>query len=110
VIWSELLGLENVGTNENFFRLGGHSLLAAKLMNRVREAFQAELPLQLLFKEPTIAGLAREIESARKVGGGIKLPPIRPYPRRSTMPLSLSQEGNTLRLQLAPKCPSSTFR
>ena len=104
VIWSELLGLENLGTQENFFRLGGHSLLAAKLMNRVREAFQVELPLQVLFNEPTIAGLAREIESSRREGGGIKLPPIRSFPRNRTMPLSFSQEGNSLRLQIAPTC------
>ena len=104
VIWSELLGLENVGTQENFFRVGGHSLLAAKLMNRVREAFQAELPLHILFKAPTIAGLAREIELFRQEGGSVKAPPIQPYPRKSSMPLSFSQEGNFLRLQLSPTC------
>jgi amino acid adenylation domain-containing protein len=105
VMWSELLGLENLGTQENFFRLGGHSLLAAKLMNRVREAFQVELPLHLLFKDPTIAGLACEIELSRREGGGIKPPPIRSFPRTGGMPLSLSQEGNSLRLQIAPTCP-----
>lgn len=104
VIWSELLGLEKVGTQENFFRVGGHSLLAAKLMNRVREAFQVELPLHLFFKEPTIGGLAREIECSRREGGGIKPPPIRSFPRNQNLALSFSQEGITLRMQIAPRC------
>ncbi|MFH0788544.1 MAG: amino acid adenylation domain-containing protein [Pseudomonadota bacterium] len=104
VIWREVLDVEDVGTQENFFRMGGHSLLAAKLMNRVREAFQVELPLHILFQAPTIAGLAREITLFRQEGGGLKPPPIRSYPRNQNLPLSFSQEGNTLRLQIAPRC------
>ncbi|MEW6736530.1 MAG: thioester reductase domain-containing protein, partial [Acidobacteriota bacterium] len=61
-IWIELLQVDEVGIDEDFFELGGHSLLAAKLIHKLREAFQVQLPLRVLFEVPTILGLARAIE------------------------------------------------
>jgi len=57
-IWAEVLGLERVGIHDNFFHLGGHSLLAIQIVSRVRDAFQADLPLRKIFETPTIAGLS----------------------------------------------------
>ncbi|MBE9178530.1 amino acid adenylation domain-containing protein [Oculatella sp. LEGE 06141] len=65
-LWSHILKVEQVGTNDNFFELGGHSLLIVQLLTRIRETFQVDLPLQVLFAEPTIAGLAEQIEQARQ--------------------------------------------
>jgi acyl carrier protein len=61
-MWTEVLGLETVGVNENFFELGGHSLIAMQFMSRLRDTFQLELPLRLLFESSTIAELAVVIE------------------------------------------------
>jgi amino acid adenylation domain-containing protein len=59
---AELLGLETVGTDENFFTLGGHSLLAAQVIARIGGRFGVEMPLRDLFDNPTVAGMAVEVE------------------------------------------------
>jgi acyl carrier protein len=57
-LWSEVLKVERVGINDNFFDLGGHSLLATRLMFQLREHFNVDVPLRALFEAPTIATLA----------------------------------------------------
>jgi len=57
----ELLDLEKVGIYDNFFELGGHSLLATKFMSRIREQFMVELPLRVLFENPTIEGISQAL-------------------------------------------------
>ncbi len=45
-MWSEVLGVDEVGVHENFFDLGGHSLLATQVVSRMRNAFSVDLPLR----------------------------------------------------------------
>ena len=61
-ILAELLGIEQVGVNDNFFFLGGHSLLGTQLIARARDSFGIELPLRTVFDSPTASQLSVEIE------------------------------------------------
>jgi natural product biosynthesis luciferase-like monooxygenase protein len=57
-IWKDLLGLEEVGLDDNFFDLGGHSLLTVQVHGRIREAFRQELRITDFFRYPTIRTLS----------------------------------------------------
>ncbi|MBK0394480.1 MupA/Atu3671 family FMN-dependent luciferase-like monooxygenase [Ramlibacter algicola] len=60
-IWQDVLGLEAVGTTENFFDLGGHSLLVVQVQRRLREATGQEVPITDMFRLPTIRALAAHL-------------------------------------------------
>ncbi len=61
-IWSELTGVDRVGIRADFFKIGGHSLLGARMLSRLRDELDVELPLSLVFDRPTIEGLAAAVE------------------------------------------------
>ena len=82
-LWSEVLGVEQVGINDNFFDLGGHSLGATKMISRVRAAFQVELPLRSLFEMPTISGLSEVVEKAIEGPATNQTPAIVPTLRKA---------------------------
>jgi aspartate racemase len=60
-IWTEILGLEEVGIRDDFFELGGHSLLATQVFSRILKVYDVALTLRMLFEKPTIEELAMEI-------------------------------------------------
>ncbi|SFM59538.1 AMP-binding enzyme C-terminal domain-containing protein [Pseudomonas syringae] len=61
-LWSELLGVGQVGRHDNFFELGGHSLLAVSLTARLRQE-GIEADVRALFEQPTLAGYAAITEN-----------------------------------------------
>jgi amino acid adenylation domain-containing protein len=72
-IWSEVLGLERVGTHDNFFELGGHSLLVVSVVERMRRA-GLNAGAHSFYLKPTIAELAA---AADNEGGFVEVPPNR---------------------------------
>jgi amino acid adenylation domain-containing protein len=80
-IWSQVLGLEQVGVHDNFFDLGGHSLLATQVISRVRETYEIELSMQSFFEAATVAGIAAMIVRARESGAESPTPKIPRAPR-----------------------------
>lgn len=69
-IWIQVLSIDRVGINDGFFELGGHSLLATRVISRARQTFEIDIPLQLLFEQPTIGGLANQIDTLRWLKSG----------------------------------------
>ena len=90
--WENVLKLDRVGIDDNFFDIGGYSILAIQIVSRLREAFNREIGVRALFEKPTVAGLAGEIERLIRDGSVPDLPPIMPIPRKSNLPLSFNQE------------------
>ncbi|MDP9122012.1 MAG: condensation domain-containing protein, partial [Acidobacteriota bacterium] len=104
-LFAEVLETRGVGAEADFFALGGHSLLATQLLSRVRAAFRIELPLRAVFEQPTVAGLAREIERVSSRGGTAP-PPLERVGRHADLPLSFGQERLWFIHQLDPDSPA----
>jgi amino acid adenylation domain-containing protein len=81
-LWSEVLRFSPIGVHDNFFELGGHSLMAIQVISRVRNHFGVELPLRVLFENPTVADLCVAIE-AQGSNGKPKDAPITAVRRES---------------------------
>lgn len=88
-IWQELLRVQQIGVEDNFFLLGGHSLLALRLISAVRQSFRIELPVKTIFTYPTVAGLAVQLQLQEQ---SALLPPIVPSNHTGKLPLSFAQE------------------
>jgi acyl carrier protein len=71
-MWEELLGIQPIGINDNFFDLGGHSLLAIQLLSRLRETFQVELTLRTLFEGASVAQVTQSMLSRELTPGRIQ--------------------------------------
>ncbi|MCI0659174.1 MAG: AMP-binding protein, partial [Acidobacteria bacterium] len=105
-IWEEALGVERVGVEDNFFELGGDSLTVMRLVSRVRDAFQVELPLRDVFEHQTLAALAQAIELPMGEPAEISVPAITRAARDGRLPLSYSQEALWIADQLQPDSPT----
>jgi amino acid adenylation domain-containing protein len=77
-LWSELLGIEQVGRHDDFFALGGHSLLAIRLLSELDQAFGVRLPVGAVFLRPTLSELAEAVGDSRLAEEAAALVPLRP--------------------------------
>ncbi|MFI6997607.1 amino acid adenylation domain-containing protein [Nocardia sp. NPDC050175] len=87
-VFGEVLGLDRVGADDDFFALGGNSLIATRLVARLGAAVDAKVPVRTLFETPTVQSLAAAIESRTHDERGILLGSIA---RPEQLPLSLAQ-------------------
>ncbi len=62
-IWQELLLHDNFGVEDNFFDQGGHSMLAVRMVRRMEAEFERPFRLNMLFEDPTVSGMARQLEN-----------------------------------------------
>jgi len=108
-IWAPVLGVESVGIHDNFFALGGHSLLVMKVVSRLRQVFQVDVPLQSLFDAPTVASLARRVEEIRQAVQSTPAPPLHAVPREGAVPLTMIQEHFWELDRLLPGAPFSNM-
>ncbi|MEV0121294.1 amino acid adenylation domain-containing protein [Streptomyces sp. NPDC050703] len=96
-VFAEVLGLERVGVDDDFFALGGHSLLATRIVNRARAELGADLGVRDLFEAPSVARLAarvdeRRAEAGQRAEGERGRPELVPVRRPDVVPLSYAQQ------------------
>ena len=87
-VFAEVLGVDRVGLNDDFFALGGDSLTATRVAARLQLALGREVPVRYLFDASTVWDLAEYLHRHR---GGPKHPPLRVMPRPERVPLSFAQ-------------------
>jgi amino acid adenylation domain-containing protein len=105
VIWTELLKVDNVGINDDFFDLGGHSLLAIRAVPRIRDVFGVDITFQILFENPTIAAMANVLNAMKSSGSSANSGKVQRIERRKQSgpaPLSFAQEQLWFMDHLAP--------
>jgi len=103
-VWRDLLGVERVGGNDNFFALGGHSLLATKLAAQIKATQGVQVPLRVFFEHPTVAEFAAWIVEQRLLApSGVSAIPV--ASRGEGIALSFAQERLLLRHPVAAEDP-----
>ncbi|WP_295473025.1 non-ribosomal peptide synthase/polyketide synthase [uncultured Pseudomonas sp.] len=105
-IWGEVLGLPQVGLDDDFFELGGHSLLATRIVSRARQALGVELPLRSLFESRSLEAFASWVARAQAEGRVDSQGAIARVDRSQRVPLSYSQQRMWFLWQMDPSSPA----
>jgi acyl carrier protein len=83
-IWARTLGLNRVGSEDNFFDLGGHSLLVVKVQTEIRRELGRDVPVVALFENPTVAAVARYLDSSTTLADDEEARELQQVRRRAT--------------------------
>ncbi|MGA5418613.1 condensation domain-containing protein, partial [Streptomyces pseudogriseolus] len=105
-VWSELLGITEIGADDDFFALGGHSLLATRLTHRLGEALGTHIPLHLVFEHSTLADLAAHLPTSDDEGRTSPIPLLDRVPKPDgtlVLPASPGQERLWVQCALDPE-------
>ncbi|MBC2638210.1 MULTISPECIES: non-ribosomal peptide synthetase [unclassified Rhodococcus (in: high G+C Gram-positive bacteria)] len=88
-IFADVLNIDRVGLDDDFFALGGNSLLATQAVSRMGVAMDSQVPIRVLFEASSVQALSGWLESRAAVGAR---PPLLPRPRPERIPLSYAQQ------------------
>ncbi|SCA62531.1 hypothetical protein SCG7086_AB_00070 [Chlamydiales bacterium SCGC AG-110-P3] len=108
--WEEVLSIDKIGIEDDFFDIGGHSLLATKALTRIQKLTGVQIPILAFFQNPTIDRLMTYIQDCDKSN---ELPPIEPQSdelRQNELPLSFNQARLWFLEQLNPMQPTYNIR
>ncbi|MGE5341276.1 MAG: amino acid adenylation domain-containing protein [Candidatus Omnitrophota bacterium] len=108
-IWADVLGRkkETIGTKDNFFRIGGHSLKATLLVSRIHKVFDVKIPLEEVFRHPTVKGLGEYIQQTliSKEAGMDNAPDVQPR----TSPKPHGTPGQNIREHTPYQAPGNAM-
>ena len=91
-IFADVLRVQRVGLDDNFFEMGGHSLSATQVVSRIRQNLRVDLPVRTVFESPSVAALAHDVQEKQRGDQGMVVPPIARVPRDQRLPLSFAQQ------------------
>ncbi|CAG0882008.1 unnamed protein product [Cyprideis torosa] len=101
-VWCDVLRMEKIDINQNFFMLGGHSLLAVQIVSRLRRELDQNIPVGLLFESPSIRQMAERLEGSSASDYSAP-PPIAHQETPAPAPLTQSQKRLLFLQQLYPE-------
>ncbi|WP_430333762.1 non-ribosomal peptide synthase/polyketide synthase [Rhodococcus sp. ACT016] len=102
-VFADVLGVDRVGLDDDFFALGGNSLIATQVMSRLGTALDTRIPVRVLFEVSTVAALAARVEQHAGAGARKELVAA---PRPARVPLSLAQQRMWFLNRLDPESPT----
>ncbi|QSE83031.1 amino acid adenylation domain-containing protein [Rhodococcus koreensis] len=102
-VFAEVLAVEQVGLDDEFFALGGNSLIATQAAARLGEALNAHVPVRMLFEAPTVEALAEQVSTLLGTGNR---PVLSQRPRPEHVPLSPAQQRMWFLSRFDPASPA----